>query len=88
MEASGFTAEDYALDPVDVWPENWAAVSLFADLQTQWRAAGMGGFIGLDYNVLFRKLDRMALDNEQYNQLEDDIRVMEYEALSVMSKQT
>ncbi len=88
MEASGFAPEDYEPDPVDVWPENWDAVSLFADLQTQWRVAGMGGFIGLDYNVLFRKLDRMNLETEEYNQREDDIRVMEFEALSVMSKQT
>lgn len=88
MEASGFTSEDYETDPVEVWPENWQAVNLFSDLQTQWRVAGMGGFVGLDYNILFRKMDRMNLNADEYDQLESDIRVMEYEALSVMSKQT
>lgn len=86
MEAAGFTPADYETDPVDVWPENWQAVTLFADLQTQWRVAGMGGLLGLDYNVLFKKLDRMRLNDEQYDQLESDVRVMEFEALATMSK--
>lgn len=69
---------------MDVWPENWAAFSLFASLQTQWRT-GMGGPTGLDYNVLFRKMDRMNLSPPDYDELEEDIRVLELEALSTMS---
>ena len=44
----------------------------------------MNGPSGLDYNVLFKKLDRMGLSESDYAALEDDIRVMEFEALSVM----
>ncbi len=44
----------------------------------------MNGPSGLDYNVLFKKLDRMGLSESDYADLEDDIRVMEFEALSVM----
>ena len=44
----------------------------------------MNGPSGLDYNVLFKKLDRMGLSESDYAGLEDDIRVREFEALSVM----
>lgn len=83
----GFTPEDYADDYVDVWPENWTAWELFAGLQTQWRTAGMGGQrTGLDYNVLFHKMDRMNLQRDDYELLEIDIQVMEIEAIATMSK--
>lgn len=48
----------------------------------------MGGATGLDYNVLFKKMDRMSLDPNEYDQLEDDIRAMEFEALSAMNEAT
>lgn len=83
LEASGFTAEDYVLDDVDVWPENWPAFELFNALQTQWRI-GLRGPIGLDYNVLYHKMDRMQLDPDEYDQLESDVRVMEMESLATM----
>lgn len=86
IEASGFTPEDFETDPVEVWPENWQAVCLFCDLRTQWRTGGMGGVIGLDYNVLFRKMDRLALTAEEYDQLEADVRVMECAALPLLNK--
>ena len=72
---------------MDIWPENADAVALFVQLQTQWRI-GMSGPTGLDYNVLYHKLDRRALTPEQYEQLEDDIRTMEYETLSVLGEQS
>ena len=34
-----------------VWPENWPAVCLFLDCQTQWRS-GPGGLLGLDYGAV------------------------------------
>jgi hypothetical protein len=42
------------------------------------------GIIGLDYNVLFRKMDRMNLRPEEYDELEADIRVMEAAAMAAM----
>lgn len=45
----------------------------------------MGGPTGLDYNVLFHKMDRMNLTPTEYAELESDIQVMEYEALNVIN---
>jgi hypothetical protein len=42
------------------------------------------GIIGLDYNVMFRKMDRMTLSPEQYDDLEADMRVMEAAAMAAM----
>lgn len=81
-----FTASDYASDVYEVWPENWSAFVLFSDLQTQWRVGGMGGVIGLDYNVMFHKLDRMSLAGDDYAQLEDHIHAMERQALTTMNE--
>ncbi len=61
---------------MEVWPDNWAATLLFNAIGTQWRM-GMGGPVGLDYNVLYRKMDRMNLSESEYDALEADIRVME-----------
>ncbi|MCS0808689.1 DUF1799 domain-containing protein [Massilia agilis] len=77
--------EDFAGEPVEVWPENWPTFSLFCDLQTQWRV-GAGGPVGLDYNTLFHKMDRMQLGPDEYDHLESDIRTMEHEALAVMAE--
>ena len=63
------------------YPDNVAAFKLFTYMRTQWRV-GMGGPIGLDYSVMQRKLDRMRLTPEAYDQLEDDIREMEAVALA------
>lgn len=69
----------------EVWPENWPVFILFTDIQTQWRTSSTG-LIGLDYNVLFRKLDRMNLPPQQYDEIESDIRVMEFAALATLNK--
>lgn len=84
MAAAGLTEEDFPDEVVEVWPENVQAYNLFASLRTQWRSAGMAGVLGLDYNPLFHKMDRMELTAEEYLDLEDDIRAMEYEALAAM----
>jgi len=84
MAAVGLTEDDYPDEEVELWPENVQAYNLFMALRTQWRAAGMMGLIGLDYNTLFHKMDRMTLSPEEYLDLEDDIRVMERAALAAM----
>jgi hypothetical protein len=66
---------------VEIWPENWPAWVLFNRMSTQWRV-GMGGASGLDYNVLFRFLDRMRLSDSDYDQMLADISVLEDTALS------
>lgn len=66
---------------MEVWSDNWLVFRLFSDLQTQWRV-GASGPTGLDYMVLYRKLDRMGLSDDEYEEYERDIRVMEFAALA------
>lgn len=83
MAAAGLTAADFASEVVEVWPENEPAYFLFQALSRQWRI-GMAGPTGLDHNVLLRRLDRMNLEPDEYDQLDFDIRLMEEEALLIM----
>ena len=79
------TLDDVAAPPLEVWPGHEEALSLFLAMRTQWRV-GMGGATGLDYGVLFHKMDRMGLTPERYEDLEDEIRIMEGAALEEMGK--
>lgn len=54
-------------------------------MRTQWRV-GFSGATGLDYVALFHKMDRMDLSPERYEDLEDEILVMESAALEEMAK--
>ncbi len=47
----------------------------------------MSGPVGLDYNVLYKKMDRMHLSDEKYDELECEIRVIEDAALEAMRGQ-
>lgn len=85
LDAMGFTLEDYETDPVEIWPENQESISLFSRVSTQWRV-GMNGPTGLDYMPLFHQMDRMGLTPDRYDQMLDDIRVIEAEALTLMNK--
>lgn len=68
-----------------MWPENWPAFSVFVRVRTQWRT-GPRGVIGLDYGVIYRELDRMHLGPDRYDQLMDDLRVLEAAALEEIYK--
>ena len=81
---AGFAAKK-SEEEVELWPENEQAIKLFSVLSTQWRV-GMNGPTGLDYNVLFHKMDRMGLDPDEYELLESDIQVIEREALNIIHK--
>jgi hypothetical protein len=85
IEASGFAAEDFVSDPVDVLPGNEPVYGLFAKLDTQWRV-GMNGPTGLDYNVAYHMMDRMRLTPDEYADMESDLRTMEVAALKEMRK--
>jgi hypothetical protein len=77
------TVEEASGPPTEIWPENVAPCNVFADISTQWRM-GPNGPVGLDYNVLFRKLDRLNLTPVAYDQMEAAVRIMEDEVLSVI----
>lgn len=82
----GFSKEDYALEDVAwVWPCNIPAVNVFVALGTQW-LVGPAGPYGLNYSVLYQKLDRLKLTPEAYEAMEDDIRTLEDAALEQMRK--
>lgn len=81
----GLTVEEVCGPPVELFPINVIPCELFTSLCTQWRM-GASGPVGLDYNVLFHKLDRMKLEPEEYDRLERAVMVMEDEALSVIYK--
>jgi hypothetical protein len=83
MDAAGYSPEDF---DVEVWPENQRAIDLFATMQTQWRI-GINGREGLDYNVLFRLLDRLKLSESEYDDLFADVRHMEAAVLNEPAKQ-
>jgi hypothetical protein len=69
-----------------VWPENWPAWQLFNRIDTQWRV-GPKGATGLDYNVLLRFLDRMRLSDDDYEQMLNDISVIEQSALAAIHRE-
>lgn len=83
LAATGLTLADFDADQVEVWPENWPALEMFAQLQTQWRL-GFGGRAGLDYGVLFALMERRGLTGEAWEERFAAIQVMERAALEVM----
>ncbi|MCG3784618.1 DUF1799 domain-containing protein [Delftia acidovorans] len=72
--------------PVEIWPENFPAYKLWCKVGSQWRYT-MSGPASLDYIPLQHELDRMGLDEEDYDALFSDIRVMEFEALAAMREE-
>ena len=74
-----------AAQEYQIWPENMPAIALFTSISTQWRT-GMNGPTGLDYNVLFARMERMKLSDQDYEWLFDDIRVIESAALTAMNQ--
>lgn len=73
------------MESFELWPENEQSIALFSSLSTQWRI-GMSGPIGLDYNVLFKRMERMKLSDEAHELMFQDIRIIESEALSILNQ--
>lgn len=67
----------------EVWPDNGPAYEIFTTVQTQWNV-GMGGRCGLRYEALYPLLDRATDTPERWQELFDDVRIMEYAALQQM----
>lgn len=83
LALSGFSMDDYAADPVDLWPENERAWQVFAELSGQWRAS-FNGPSALDYTALFARMERLRLDDMAWEELFSDVRVLEAQALQTM----
>lgn len=84
MAAFGLTDGD--IEAIDVWPDNLPALNVFVAMATQWRT-GMGGPVGLDYAALPAVFRLIGTPRAAWPGIFDDLRVMEAEALNVMSEQ-
>jgi hypothetical protein len=84
LAAAGLRLEDHPRPTVDLWPENEAALALFRRISTQWRI-GPAGAVGLDYNVVYREMDRLRLGDEGQDEMMAAIRVIEAAALQAMN---
>jgi hypothetical protein len=87
----GMTRADVAADidaelgdeDVNVFPECWPAVLVFAALRTQWRM-GFASATGLDYAAIPVVMDFYGVEAGARRQMFDDIRVMEVAALETI----
>lgn len=79
------TLADIPEEEYEVWPDNWPAFLLFEAMSTQWRV-GMGGAAGLDYNALSPVASMLGMKRREIPEVFHDIRVMEAEAMLVMSE--
>jgi len=87
LAGTGFVPSDYENEEAEVWPENMPVINLFSAISTQWRTGGMGGGVsGLDYNVLFARMERMKLSEQDYEWMFNDIRAIESEALTIINR--
>jgi hypothetical protein len=83
----GFEASDFEDDEgLEVWPENWQAVSIFSRLQTQWAVGGMSGrLVGLRYEAIEPVCRLSGVKKRHRPALFDALRVMEEAAMAVLN---
>lgn len=87
LQTWGLSRTDIAeSDVVEIWPDNWDVIGLFAALNTQWRV-GFSGATGLDYGVLPSVLRMRGIPRARWPDLFDDLRVLEAEALTAMNEE-
>jgi len=72
-------------DAFEVWPDNWQAFLVMDSMGTQWRT-GACGATGLDYGVLPKVMKLVGVPAKDRPGVFQDIRVMESEAIVVMSE--
>ncbi|TKD32591.1 hypothetical protein FCG41_21925 [Azotobacter chroococcum] len=70
-------------DEFGIWPDNWQAVGVFLDMDTQWRV-GMAGPVGLDYGALEPVMRMRGIKKRDRQDVFAAVRIMEAEALRVM----
>ena len=74
---------------LEVFPDNWAAVQVFLQLETQWNVvAAMSGlvYVGLKYREVEPAMKRERVPRRDWPACWDDIRTMERAALPVLNK--
>lgn len=81
----GLTAADLEGEAFGVWPENIGALNVLVAMSTQWRTGAMG-VTGLDYNVLPSVMRLVGIPRGDWPDTFECVRVMEAEALAVISE--
>ncbi|WP_122432126.1 DUF1799 domain-containing protein [Pseudomonas viridiflava] len=79
------TLADIPVEEVEVWPDSWKAFRLFESLSTQWRT-GPGGASGLDYSAVPATAQMLGVKRSELPGIFPDLRILEVEALLVMSE--
>ena len=70
-----------------MWPDNEQALHLFSRVGTRWVFPAMGGPpIGLRWEAIYPLMDRLQLSPEDWNQLHEDLMVMEPAAIEMMRR--
>ena len=86
MQALGLSAADVAEPEPELWPCCAPAVEVFSALRTQWRAAPMGGVIGLDYGAIAPVLRLLGVPRADWRDLFTDLRVLEDGAMQEINR--
>lgn len=71
----------------EVLPDNWDAVMIFCNMQTQW-STSFGGFVGLRYEVLLMQGGMFDLYNIiDRRKILEELQIMEATALKELNKE-
>lgn len=77
--------KDILTEEVEVWPDNWGVFNVFEAMGTQWRTGAFGA-TGMDYSALPGVIRMCAVPAGERQDVFNDFRIMESEALSVMAE--
>ena len=71
----------------EVYDDNWDAVIIFCNMQTQW-STSFGGFVGLRYEVLLMQGGMFDLYNiTDRRKILEELQIMEAAALKELNKE-
>lgn len=71
----------------EVFEDNWDAVMIFCNMQTQW-STSFGGFVGLKYEVLLMQGGMFDLYNiTDRRKILEELQIMEVTALKELNKE-
>lgn len=68
----------------ELYADNAQTVKVFIDMSTQWRV-GVGGAVGLDYNVIPLVFDIRGVTDDDRGEVFDGLKIMERAALDVIN---
>ena len=71
----------------EVFEDNWDAVMIFCNMQTQW-STSFGGFVGLKYEVLLMQGGMFDLYNiTDRRKILEELQIMEHTALKELNRE-